>query len=101
MESRTCQSSRYIIRIRGILAVSVESRGEGRAEGEPESSEGAEDDEGEGIAEKELEDAAETHEEAANEVVGAYRGDAVPARSPPAHQLAGEWAKAEEEAEEG
>lgn len=59
-------------RIGDIGAIGVVEGLEGSAEGEPEGTKGAEDDEGEGVADDPFTDAAENHEEATEEEVYAW-----------------------------
>ena len=88
VEAFTGEALGDVLRIGRVGSVGVEGGRQGGAEREPEAAEGAEDDKGEGVAEEEFEDAAQTHQEPADEVIGAYRRDASLARAPPAHQLA-------------
>lgn len=88
MELRTRQARSNLVWIGSIFAIRIKGRRERCTKGEPKSSKGAKDDKGEGVSKEELQYTSEAHQKASDEVVGADGGNAVPACSPPAHELA-------------
>lgn len=88
MKTRALEPQGRISWIGRVGAIGIEGRREGCSEGEPESTEGAENDERKGVAEEELEDAAKGHEKPSDEVVRSGGRGASSTSAHPAHQFA-------------
>lgn len=86
IESNRLKSKSRVVGVAGVCPIRVEEGLEGATEGQPESAEGAEDDEREGVADNPFAQATQEHEDTTKEEVGRSSGGSATTRSSPSHQ---------------